>query len=157
MLSVALRCFMLIQRIPLSVSQEEMGVWLHEIFLAVEPVWEVSAYLFSPPFRTACYSPHIAVSALSSLLIQLLLGSQAKNILPERNGVVFILTEIIPAICFIACSAKSCVSTTEGATNSNSAVERSRGILEPKGQFLCKSIFKVKLLQVNKSVFVYLF
>lgn len=109
--------------------------------------------IFSPYSQTACYSPHIAVSALSCLLMQLLLGLQVKNISSKRSG-VFILTEIIPAICFIGWSENNCISTTEGVTNSSSEVGgMSRDILEAlllRDASCVRSISKVKLLQVNK-------
>lgn len=127
------------------VAQDDFWQWiLFERFLLIS---------FSAHSQTACYSPHIAVSALSSLLIQLLLGFQVKNIPPKRSGGVFIWTEIIPAIWFIGCSANSCVSTIEGGNKfqfrSGNEQGHNRGFAT-KGHLLCKSISKVKLLQVNK-------
>lgn len=110
--------------------------------------------LISPHSQTACYSSHIALPVLSSLLMQLLLGLQVKNISPNRSG-VFILTKIIPAICFIGCSESSCISTTfEDVTDSSSEVGgMSRDILKAlllRDTSCVRSTFKVKLLQVNE-------
>lgn len=100
-----------------------------------------------PQVLVTLLTPRFAV--LPSLLMQLLVGLQAKNIPPKRSGVVFILTKIIPGICLLACSANICVSTTEGVTNFMSEV-RHLGGFAVKGHFLCKIIFKLKLLQVKK-------
>lgn len=109
--------------------------------------------IFSPYSQTACYSPHIAVSALSCLLIQLLLGLQVKNISSKRSG-VFILTEIIPAICFIGCSEKQLHQHNWGCNKFQFRVGgMSRDILEAlllRDASCVRSISKVKLLQVNK-------
>lgn len=120
--------------------------------------WQQSEFeqfllIFSPHSQTACYSPHIAVSALSCLLMQLLLGLQVKNISSKRSC-VFILTEIIPVICFIGYSGNSCISTTEGVTNSSSEVGgMTRDVLEAlllRDTSCVRSISKVKLWQVNE-------
>lgn len=107
--------------------------------------------------RGSCFSPsplipQVLVTLLTpwfadlpSLLMQLLVGLQAKNIPPKRSGVVFILTKIIPGICLLACSANICVSTTEGVTNFMSEVGHLGGFAVT-GHFLCKSLFKLKLL-----------
>lgn len=123
-------------------SQEESGVWLHKMF-----PWQWSLFerflltSSSPHSLTACCSPYIAVSALFSLLIQLLVGLQVKNTPPKTSGAGFVLTKIIPGICFRGCSANSCVSTTEGVTNSSSEVEMRRDILEA---LLLRYTYKVR-------------
>lgn len=88
------------------------------------------------------------MSALSALLIQLLLGLQVKNTPPKRTGGGFILTEIIPAICFIGCAAASCVSAIEGGDTFRFRGGKEQGSLRgfaAKGHFLCKTVSKVKL------------
>lgn len=135
----------------------ECGFWLFHTHLknstTCEPggdqclvTWNVfgskvssSSSCWSSHSQTACYSPHIAVSTLSCLLMQLLLRLQVKNISSKRSG-VFTLTEVIPAICFIGSSENNCISTTEGVTNSSSEVVDEQGLrgFAAKGHFLCE-------------------